>query len=128
MNTPKKLILDYSKWICGFEALEYCPHQLGKGNVRLLNDEGFSCCIGQWSLQCGFKKNEIIERGGPDSLRRIFPLFNHKRDEWFADTVLAQDCITINDDIKTTPELKIRLLTSRLAKEGITLEVINKPA
>jgi hypothetical protein len=142
METPKKLILDYSKWICG----EGGEHQLGKGGVALLNNDGFMCCLGQWSIQCGAKEEEILNFGEPQEIKPLIPLFAETEIyegkeynsmtgeyEYFKEecgkisTKLALDCIGINDNTSTTPEQKIEALRNRLLEVDIELEVINKP-
>jgi hypothetical protein len=142
MDKPKKLILDYSKWICGAGG----PHQVGKGKVALRNPEGFYCCLGLWSLQCGANDDELLEKGEPCEIETLIPLFaeedvytgeeyNPTTDEYVKftetcgkiNTTLALSAIGINDETKTTPEEKIHALTKLLAEEGIELEVINKP-
>jgi len=124
MDKPKKLILDYSKWRCG----ENGPNKVGEGCVRLLNLEGFSCCVGQWSHQLGASTEETRHRFEPDEIDTLIPLFAYyDLDDDKRSTKLTNDCIGINDDPDTTPEEKITLLRDRLAKEDIELEVINKP-
>lgn len=142
MDKPKKLILDYSKWICG----EGGEHQLGKGTVALKNDQGFYCCLGMWSVQCGATEEEILNFGEPSDIDTLIPLFADD-ESWEYDTIndetgkretvrvshgkrttpLAVEAIDINDAMETTPEEKIVALSHLLAKEGIELEVINKP-
>jgi hypothetical protein len=142
MDKPKKLILDYSKWICG----EGGDHQVGEGKVALKNIEGFYCCLGMWSLQCGASDKELLEKGEPCEIDTLIPIFSedevYEGEEYnpitneyekYTDTcgrintTLALDAIKINDETKTTPEEKIHALTKLLAKEGIELQVINKP-
>lgn len=130
MNKPEKLILDYSTWRCGEDG----EHSLGEGLTQLCNDDGFMCCLGQWSIQQGASKEEMIGKGEPNEINTLIPLFAEKikynSEAWedeIKTTELAYDAIGINDDEKTTPEQKIDLLTQLLANQGIALEVINKP-
>lgn len=123
MDNPKKLILDYSKWRCGEDG----PNKVGEGPVRLLNPEGFSCCLGQWCHQLGATKEETINKWEPDEIMTLVPLFAHYEDDVKRSNRLSDECIHVNDDPDTTPEEKIEKLKKRLAKEGIELEVINKP-
>lgn len=123
MNKPEKLILDYSKWRCGSDGI----NQLGTGFTRLLNQDGFSCCIGQWSKQCGANDSDILDMKSPLSMGTDIPLFI-TRDGFRRDNnQFAYDCMGINDNLLTTPEEKIEKLSKRLSDEGIQLEVINKP-
>lgn len=143
MEKPKKLILDYSTWICGDGG----PYAIGKGEVRLKNQQGFMCCLGQWSLQCGASEDELLDKGEPNELNTLIPLFA-KEETWEIEeynpttgeyeiykgsdgkstSEFSLEAIKINDDKETTPEHKIKELTCLLAKEGIELEVINKPS
>lgn len=141
MEKPKKLILDYSKWRCG----EGGPNQLGDGATELCNEQGFLCCLGQWSLQLGIPEEELKGKGEPNELSTLIPLFATEEKEigeeydsmtdsytecvetYKRTNQLAVDAIEINDKRTTTPEEKIQELTELLLTEGIELEVINKP-
>lgn len=128
MTIPDKLILDYSKWRCGYNngAVE-CPHQLGQGSVRLKNGLGYFCCLGMISLQLGVSEEEISDVGRPYSIGKEVPLLTRMEYGMLVDTELSNDCVEINDDERTTPEEKIEKLVERFKQEGIQLEVINKP-
>lgn len=123
MNKPEKLILDYSKWRCGGNVGE---NVLGAGETRLLNEEGFCCCIGLWSKQLGASDEDLMGIGDPSCCKDQIPLFVDESKAYY-NSKLANDCIDINDNILTTPEQKIIQLKERLNSEGIQLEVINKP-
>lgn len=56
MDKPTKLILDYSKWRCGGNG----KYKLGEGEERLLNKEGFMCAEGQWHMQLGATKGQLL--------------------------------------------------------------------
>lgn len=121
------LTLDYSKWICG----EGGPHQVGKGQVALLNRDGFMCCLGQWSLQLGCSEDLILGRGEPGEVGVEIPglCYQGDREEhviYYHDTKFSNDAIKINDDKNTTPEEKIKLLTDLCANNNFELEVINR--
>lgn len=121
MNKPEKLILDCSKWRCGGDGV----NKLGNGFTNLLNKEGFSCCIGQWSKQQGATDVELKNQIYPSGLSFKIPLFTEKKSGF--NSSLANDCMIINDDTATTPNMKISQLRDRLKQEGIKLKVINKP-
>jgi hypothetical protein len=141
MDKPKKLILDYSTWRSG----ENGKHAVGEGRTELRNREGFCCCIGQWSIQCGADPEELVGHGEPNEIKTLIPLFAEEEgrdiEEWdelidgpksnvYAErhtTPLAWEAITINDDPDTTPDNKIIELKELLERNGIELEVINKP-
>lgn len=127
-NKPKKLILDYSIWHCGDNDR---INGLGEGHVALLNNEGYMCCLGQWCEQLGAPKEMLKNEGEPGDVKFLCPPFNYDRseDEFLSTgtSKLSSACMSINDNKITTPNEKIFLLTQTLEKEGIQLEVINKP-
>ena len=131
MEPVKKLVLDYSKWHSGGNA--ECPNKVGKGRVALLNEKGFSCCLGQWIIQLGAPEEMLKDMGEPGELRCVYEPFNKPRAYEYGEicetrnTPLTNACININDDPETTPEEKISLLTLELKKHNIELEVINAP-
>lgn len=128
-NKPEKLILDYSKWRCGYNNnAKECPNQLGKGTVRLKNDDGYFCCLGLFSIQLGATEEDINDVGRPYLIGKDIPILTTTgMFDMIVDTDLSGACIEINDDEKTTPDEKIEKLTAILKQEGIQLEVINKP-
>lgn len=109
MDKPNKLILDYSKWRCGGDG----ENKLGAGDQRLLNSDGFMCAEGQWHMQSGATRDQLLCNTPASEALDPYPF--------------SIGAIHINDDEDTSPEDKIVLLTELLAKEGIELEVINKP-
>lgn len=122
---PEKLILDYSKWRCGGDG----KYHLGSGSTCLLNNDGFSCCLGQWSKQLGAVDSDIYDKKAPGSIDARVDLYPFTED-WVNikhNTLLSYDCMHINDDLLTTPDEKIIKLKRRLLQENIQLEVINKP-
>ena len=123
MNKPEKLIRDYGKWRCGDDNGN---NILGEGETMLLNDEGYSCCLGQFSKQLGASDSHLRNCYYPCDMGFKIPLFIDDKILWMGND-LSHDCVRINDDNSTTPEEKIILLTDRLKQEGIQLEVINKP-
>jgi len=128
MNKPEKLILDYSKWRCGGDGDGI--NVKGKGRTSLLNEYGFSCCLGQFEQQMGVPIDRLLHRLDPCDLHLHglnFLIEELPETRGFVNSKLSGDCIDINDNKDTTPEEKIQQLTERLAQEGIQLEVINKP-
>ena len=139
-----KLILDYNTWRCGGDSTItkyddssnssfttiYNTNKLGEGNTALLNDQGYMCCLGQFSPQLNSNvKMEYMEGlGEPHDLQLEIPLLTElfHYDE-MSDTKLSTDAININDDYITTPEEKIVLLKELFAKVDCEIEVINLP-
>lgn len=122
MKAKKQLTLDYSKWRCGDISQD---NSLGKADTQLLNEDGYMCCLGQFSLQLGCKEEQILSQFEPDSTGIYIPFLTTKRDK--RNTDLSNKAIEINDDPETTPEEKISLLRKFLNGKGIRLVVKNKP-
>jgi|SRR6478736_2298948 len=113
----QKLILDYSKWRCGANG----SNSVGEGFTMMLNNEGYSCCLGLFSKQYNVPDCYLIDFGTPDHLVNHgiqIPLFTNP---------FVCAAVQINDDPNTTPEQKISSIGSMLKRHGIELEVINKP-
>lgn len=55
-------IIDRSKWRCG-GSIDL--NHRGKGNICLLNGEGFMCCLGQIEKQLGIPENALINTSTP---------------------------------------------------------------
>lgn len=60
----EKLIIDRSKWRTGHTA----ENATGQGFTALLNDQGFMCCLGFYSLACGYTEEEIRGVGEPQDI------------------------------------------------------------
>src|SRR5689334_17402949 len=127
----KTLTLDYATWRCG----EGGAYEIGKGQTSLLNSSGFMCCLGQWSLQLGAIAKEIKGFGEPCEVKSSIPLLNNLENlneddnepSQFVNTIFSKRAIAINDDMDTTPEEKILLLTVLCKEHEFELRVINKP-
>jgi hypothetical protein len=122
------LILDYSTWRCGGATGD---NVLGKGLTNLCNNEGFMCCLGQFSLQLdpNLTKEDIIHKATPwgvyngDNPKLVVP---PKQMEILAGEVTAK-AIGINDNENTTPVEKISKLKSLFGEVGYEIRVINQP-
>lgn len=129
----KKLILDYSTWRCGGHS----ENALGKGDTMLLNEDGYMCCLGQFSLQLKpeLSSKRLLHLGVPDEIGEEIPFLatpsnmcDHIDDVgYYQNTQLADEAIAINDNPVTTPEHKIDQLKALFAQVGYEIEVINKP-
>jgi hypothetical protein len=128
-----KLILDYSKWRCGYEG----EHKLGEGQTLLLNEEGYMCCLGQFARQLNGKitNSVLLHKGEPGDIVVEIPNLNLVRDYGSSDeadfqsenTSLSDNAIEINDEAGTTPEEKIGELKKLFGDYNYEIEVINKP-
>lgn len=121
----KTLTLDVSKWRCGSDG----DHRLGQGSTLLLNDEGFMCCLGQFSLQLsdGLQKQDITGLGEPTETDKLIPyLTEREKGGDIVHTKVTDRAIFINDDSSTTPEVKIKQLTQLFEPLGYKIKVKNK--
>ena len=124
-------VLRIDQWRCGKDG----PYSLGIGETQLRNDQGFLCCVGQWTEQVEGKELEPNEAGEPACLERDIEYLTIMIEDYAIDfgylsritnTNLASDCMSINDTETTTVAEKIKLLHNRLAQDGHTLEVIGE--
>ena len=126
----KKLTLQKSKWICGKPIYNTISSNcLGDGDTQLLNKEGFMCCLGQFSLQEGATKEQILDANIPSSLNVLFSplLVTAGRNPGMGNlynTPFSTRAMYINDDQRTTIEKKISELTVLCKEYEIELEVI----
>jgi hypothetical protein len=123
----KELILKKSEWICGFPSsrrpIENC---MGEGETRLCNDQGFMCCLGQFSLQIDptLQTRDLKAAHYPAALKKIIDGLTEAAEEGgICNTELSQKAASINDDELTTVEQKINLLTELFAKHGYKIIV-----
>lgn len=130
----KTLTLDKSKWRCGGKT-NNSANKLGKGPTKLLNEEGFMCCLGQFALQLGATEDMIRGRAIPahihislEGLNVFTDYATHNPDErndgCWDDTQLSCEAMKINDDIVTTVEDKISNLKVLFLKHGYEINVI----
>ena len=121
-----KLILDVSKWRCGGSGSQVKVAGdkgigLGIGNTRLLNQEGYMCCLGQWISQL-HPDIKILDVGEPSDLDEP-NTFAIKDGE---NTDFANRAIIINDNERYTVEEKIDGLKQLCTDFKFELEVTNE--
>lgn len=116
--------LDVTKWRCGAHG----KHALGIGNTFMINNEGFSCCLGQFALQKDAKiKKQFTQT--PLGVGEVYDssfVYKNAMSGEFENTNLSKECIFINDDLDTTPKQKIKKLRDLLETHGHILIVINE--
>ena len=108
---PKTLTLDYTKWRCGSRG----EHKHGNGPTRLLNEDGYMCCLGQFMAQAGCPATVLLGYGAPatvvDVSRVRVPELLPEKDDDFAGCSLTNRALNINDNkFLTTPERVKQLL------------------
>jgi hypothetical protein len=67
--TKTKVTIDRAKWRCGGECGDFAN---GKGQTKLLNHEGYMCCLGFITAAANPELN-ILEKGEPDDLKTTVP-------------------------------------------------------
>lgn len=121
--------LDIATWRSGW----FGQYQHGEGIVRMLNNEGFSCCLGQFALQRGLSQELLFHCAGPNDvamfLREEGKEFQY--DSNFVDvggehTALASALIFANDDENSTARERVENIRTALENAGHTLTVINE--
>jgi len=134
---PKKLTLDMSIWRCGKHSAYYGSSRdndntgTGQGNTKLLNDEGYMCCLGQFAHQAGVLKEELLDHSYPHELPKEFYVeglvfdFNVEDSFFPSSTDFAKEAITINDETETTVAEKIELLKKSCETYGRELVIEN---
>ena len=96
----KTFTIDRSTWRCG--GAENEPGAHGFGPTKMLNSDGFRCCLGHIAKQCGFTDDQLCNRDTPvDVVRAVGSEpagFLVERDEYGSgDTDLTNSAIGIND-------------------------------
>ena len=124
----KKLTLDYAKWRCGGTGQGISPDPekgmgVGTGTTKLLNSDGYMCCLGQWVLQVAkVTENDILNKSMPHQLNEPCIFTQAKNNSLFEDKA-----IRINDNPNTTVSTKLIQLTQLCKDYGIELTLINRP-
>jgi hypothetical protein len=122
---PQRLVLDCEKWRCGDNG-EGTVNALGKGLTRLLNNEGYMCCLGQFAEQAGADPEDLY-CAMPCEIGYCIQGLNKYDgyDREYEDTVISDKCSEVNDDPNTTIVQKIKKIRSILKRSGRTLIVKN---
>lgn len=118
-----KYTLKLSKWVNG--------DSIGRGESRMLNEQGFSCCLGQFAMQVGVDEEKLKNAICPGDVGNVYdsnfvmdvdddsgpepPLHGH--------TALAMQCMKINDE-KQFKGRRVESLRKVLEAAGHELEVV----
>ena len=126
----KTLTLNFKIWKCGDDGGKNVAH--GKGETRLLNKEGYMCCLGQFATQLNpqVKRCDMLGRCNPSNVSKVIPVLSKKigMATWnIDDTKLTNSAIEINDDMNTSIKEKIKKLKSLFRKKGYKIKVTNLP-
>lgn len=121
-----KFTVKLSRWRTG----DVGPERTGKGKTRLLNDEGFMCCLGFACLSQNMNKKDIKNIPVPIEVsttinKSIQGLTTCKGPlKKYSSTVFTHKAIKINDDSRTTVKEKIILLTKLCKRHGHQIRFI----
>lgn len=105
----------------------------GKGQTKLLNKEGYQCCLGFCALQFGTPKHRILNLGSPDSVRKADKTFDldnilvtGPNGGIFGNgnSVLSVRAIRINDNNQYDLQLKESMLESLFKEFGHEVEFV----
>ena len=117
----KQLIIDRKKWRTGGDLFTE------KGLTKLLNKEGYMCCLGFYSLQIGNKTEEEIlnmtcpyqveDKTGIESLVTQYNGVNSS---------FAHDAIEINDNDLISNEDREQRLIELFKENGVEISFINE--
>lgn len=117
-SSPKVLVLDYKKWFCG-GGKRNVGRGLGEGDVALLNQEGYMCCLGQFHQQCGISNDKLLYCSLPEEFNSDFHTISS---DGFVDSA-----VNINDNVLTTILEKVKKLKSLCKKYRKELVLKNFP-
>lgn len=118
-----KFTVDRATWRCG----NYGPYKKGMGSTKLLNEEGFMCCLGQCALQLGATKEQILDAFGPTQLpMQLSFLSIPSEDSGLTLTNLSIQAMNINDSNNFTPKNREELLIQAFARDGHELEFVGE--
>jgi hypothetical protein len=125
-NTPRKFVIDQSKWRAGNTPTIQldCKGAIGKGPTRMENSLGFQCCLGQIGEQLGAPKAELCNAITPYACHSLTNSFLTDRG---GNSTLASDAMTINDDPALSNAERRAQLTAVFATYGYELEFIGEP-
>ncbi len=122
----KKLIVNRSKWRSGDGMTQ--KRSSGKGEIRLLNNEGYMCCLGFACKQFGdLEDKHILHLDSPkQAYTAIEKLSNHVFHDCVQNTSLSKQAMTINDDSLLTREEREKELKALFSKFHVDLSFVGK--
>src|SRR5688572_2747286 len=101
----REFTIDRSKWRCGggtptADSKKMKPTERGLGPVKLLNHDGFQCCLGQIAEQMGVPREELLDVGAPEDIQEGFePLKGLLIGGYLGkNTRLSTEAMKVNDD------------------------------
>lgn len=118
-----QFIINRASWRAGLGAP--AGSSCGHGFTRLLNEEGFMCCLGQVSLQLGASQEEIYNYQTPAGAHVGSDILSLCGNGKCQNTGLSIQAMNINDDVGTTLEEKENKLINLFKEYGHELRFAN---
>ncbi len=135
-DLSKTYYLHVDKWRCGGDVGD--SSQLGTGPTKMLNNQGYMCCLGQCAEQRGVHPTYLMSNSDPDGVSRMLK-------ENFADSnydqlmlknpspvrlrtnnsSFAVEAMRINDALRFTKSERAQALVDHFAKHGYRLIVVD---
>lgn len=136
----QKLIIDRARWRTGGHETLGDSVITGIGQTRLLNKEGYMCCLGFACEQSGVPKDALLNKASPSCISEESEEFTHGYDKallnskllsqnvegFFRNSDLSDSAMNINDSISLTIEKREFEIKELFSKNGIEVEFINE--
>jgi hypothetical protein len=131
----KQLIIDRSKWRTGGDIDE--KYQTGEGETRLLNAQGYMCCLGFYLKDVAkLNKMILIEQAAPRwfiGLKEIYDnnddvklLVRKINDDYYLNSDFCQSAIHVNDDVNLPSDEREETLKTMFLEKGVEVSFINE--
>jgi len=129
----KQLIIDRSKWRTGNDG----EHQTGEGDTRLINAQGYMCCLGFYLKDVAkLNKKILVELATPaylDGLKKIYDknddvklLLTKLNDNHYVNSDFCQSAMHVNDDVNLSSDEREETLKTMFLEKGIEVSFINE--
>ena len=110
-----RFTVDRSKWRCGGQTGNGRPH--GDGETRMLNREGYRCCLGFAAAQLGTPDDVMLGTATPAACMDAGPLVELRCDTKF-NSILSKRAFGLNDNDALSREDREQRLTVLFAEHG----------
>jgi hypothetical protein len=129
----KQLIIDRSKWRTGNDG----EHQTGEGDTRLINTQGYMCCLGFYLKNVAkLNKKILVELATPaylDGLKKIYDknddvklLLTKLNDSHYLNNDFCQSAMHVNDDVNLPSDEREETLKTMFLEKGVEVLFINE--
>lgn len=108
------LVIDRSKWRSGHDS----ENKTGKGQTKLVNTQGYMCCLGFRCNQMGVPKNQLKGLSYPFELYE-WELPGITNSDFGSQTDFTRKAISINDNPVLTRRERERAIREHFASDGI---------